>query len=132
MEGNAQSKPFVGWPLLPVPDAQGQLHYPDVATSVRQGIEVILRTRPGEQLLRPRFGGGLESYLHEPDNEATRQAIRDLIETSLERWESRIVLDRVEVWDAPGPGARIRVELGYRLVRTGEPGQVSFSMDLEA
>ena len=41
----------LGWPLLPVPDANGQLHYPGLAQSVREQIQVLLSTRPGEQLI---------------------------------------------------------------------------------
>ena len=56
----------IGWPLLPVPDANGQLHYPSLAQSVRELIQVLLSTRPGEQLMRPGFGAGLENLLTEP------------------------------------------------------------------
>ena len=43
-------KPPVGFPLLGVPDAEGELSFPSFEQSVRQSIEIILRTRPGEQL----------------------------------------------------------------------------------
>src|SRR4051812_37540506 len=111
--------PPIGWPLLPVPDKDGGLSFPTLERSVRQTIEVILRTRPGEQLMRPEFGAGLERYLHEPNTLATRSLIRDQVAATLGRWERRIVVDRVEVAEDTDHPARIRIEIAYRLRRTG-------------
>ena len=66
----APRHPPIGWPLLSLPDDHGQLGYPDLAESVRQTIRAILVTRPGEQLMRPDFGAGLELLLHEPNSVA--------------------------------------------------------------
>ena len=94
--------PRIGWPLLPVPGADGRLSYPSLDESVRQSLEILLRTRPGEQLLRSDFGAGLENLLHEPNTLTTRRRIRDLVTDSLNLWETRILLDRVEVWGVRG------------------------------
>jgi phage baseplate assembly protein W len=128
---DAALSPPIGWPLLTVPDEYGRLGYPDLAASVRQAIRVILSTRPGEQLMRPDFGGGLETLLHEPNSLATRRRIRDLVQDSLERWERRIILDRVEVWEVDNEPTSVRVEIAYRLARTGEPGAIAATMQLE-
>lgn len=122
----------IGWPLLQVPDAKGRLAYPTLAESVRQMIEVILRTRPGEQLMRPEFGAGLEDLLHEPNTLATRARIRDLVAESLERWERRVVLDRLDVRDVPEHPSHIRIEIGYRIRRTGRPHHVGVTVELSA
>jgi phage baseplate assembly protein W len=123
--------PLRGWPLLPLPDEHGRLVYPDLEQSVRESIRVILSTRPGEQLMRPDFGAGLDRLLHEPNTLATRRAIRDLVQESLARWERRIVLDRVEVWDVSGEPSHVRVEIAYRLARTGAAATMSLTMQLE-
>ena len=68
----AQFRPPLCWPLLPVPDESGRLGYPDLETSVRQRIEAILRTAPGEQLMRPEFGAGLEQAIHMPNSSGFR------------------------------------------------------------
>ena len=122
----------IGWPLLSVPDEHGQLGYTDLAESVRQTIRAILLTRPGEQLMRPDFGGGLELLLHEPNSIATRRRIRDQVQSALERWERRILLDRVEVWEVADDPTHVRVEIAYRLARTGEPGALAATMQLES
>lgn len=76
MANQSLPRPLIGWPLLPLPDAHGRLNYPTLDQSVRQSIEVILRTRPGEQLMRPDFGAGLAAFLHEPNVLTTRRRIR--------------------------------------------------------
>ncbi len=120
----------IGWPLLPVPDADGRMRYPTLDESVREMIEVILRTRPGEQLMRPEFGAGLDRFLNEPNTLDTRRRIRELVAASVVRWESRIQLDRVEVDEVPARPAHVRVEVAYRLRRTGVPQKVGFTMEL--
>ena len=121
----------IGWPLLPLPDDHGRLRYPALEESVRQSIQVILRTRPGEQLMRPDFGGGLQEFLHEPNVLITRRRIRDRITESLERWEKRIVVNRVEVAEVPDQPSRLRVEIAYRLKRTGAAQNLGLTLDLE-
>jgi len=122
--------PRIGWPLLPVPGADGRLSYPSLDESVRQSLEILLRTRPGQQLLRSDFGAGLENLLHEPNTLTTRRRIRDLVTDSLNLWETRILLDRVEVWEVPDRPAEVRVEIAYRLRRTGAARQTALTLEL--
>lgn len=121
----------IGWPLLPLPDAHGRLAYPSLERSVRESIEVILRTRPGEQLMRPEFGAGLESLLHEPNTLTTRRRIHDLVRDGIAKWEDRVILDRVDVWEVPEEPAAVRVEVAYRLKRTGAPQFLGLVVELE-
>ncbi|MFG6413317.1 GPW/gp25 family protein [Roseateles sp. DC23W] len=126
----------IGWPLLPVPDANGQLHYPSLAQSVRQLIQVLLSTRPGEQLMRPGFGAGLENLLTEPNTVATRSRIKDLVGDALKRWEPRIVVDGIAVDPvsdaATGVADGVRVEIAYRHQRTGAPARVGLTLVMES
>jgi len=125
------TRPLIGWPLLPLPDEHGTLAWPDLAKSVRDGLRIILSTRPSEQLMRPEFGGGLDRLLHQPNTVATRREMRDLVSDSLGQWERRILLDGVEVWEVEKNASQVRVEIAYRLARTGEPAAMNVSVDLE-
>jgi phage baseplate assembly protein W len=93
-------------------------------------IEVILRTRPGEQLMRPEFGAGLEDLLHEPNDVATRRRIRDLVTAALVRWEPRIDLQSVDVDEIAGRPSEVRVEIAYRVRRTGAVDRVGAVMEI--
>lgn len=130
MKNNPQPIP-VNWPLLGLPDSEGRLSYPSLEESVRQSIKIILQTSPGERLMRPGFGGSLERYLHEPNTLTTRRQIRDMITTSLTRWEQRILLDRVDVWEVEEHPDTVRIEIVYRLRRNNRAQQMGITLNLE-
>lgn len=119
----APIKADLGWPLLPVPNEDGAMQWPDLASSVKHMIEVVLRTTPGEQLMRPEFGAGLERMIHRPNTVATRARIREAITEALKRFERRILLDDVQVTEGGTPNL-VTVAILYRLRNNGQPGAV--------
>jgi phage baseplate assembly protein W len=121
----------ISWPLLPLPDSNGALNYPTLEEGVRQMIQVILQTRPGEQLMRPAFGAGLEDFIHEQNTITTRRRMKDVITESLERWEPRIIIHRVDIAEIPDSPSMIRVEISYQLRRTGVFKQAGLTINLE-
>lgn len=125
-------KPPVGFPLLGVPDAEGELSFPSFEQSVRQSIEIILRTRPGEQLRHPDYGAGLEDLVGQPNTVTTRRRIQELVLGSLARWEPRVEPLRVDVEEVADRPTHVRVEITYRLRRTGLVQQLGLAMDLGA
>jgi phage baseplate assembly protein W len=127
----AAVRPLIGWPLLGLPDENGRLAYPTLSESVRQSIRIILQTRPGEQLMRPEFGAGLQNFLHEPNTLTTRRRIRDAIADALARWEPRVIVDRIDVWEVEDRPSELRAEIAYRLRRTGAPQQMGLTMELD-
>jgi phage baseplate assembly protein W len=120
----------IGWPLLPLPDAAGQLNYPSLDQSVRQMIRVLLQTRPGEQLMRPAFGAGLQNYLNGPNNLTTRRRIHDAIAAGLDDWEPRIVVDRLDILEVPDTPGSLRIEIAYRIRRTGAAQTMGLTLNL--
>ena len=80
---------------------------------IRQSIEQILDTEPGERIMLPEFGCGLRRYLMEPNTLTTRTAIAKDIETALTRWEPRVQLTAVEVTAGEEPELAW-VQISYR------------------
>jgi len=119
----------IGWPLMPVPDAEGRLRFPDLATSVRERIEAILRTAPGEQLMRGTFGVGLERLVHEPNTLALRGAIEERVGEHLAAFEPRILVDRITVAEG-SDSSSILISIAYRLRATGVAGNVAAQVPL--
>lgn len=120
-------RPPLCWPLLPLPDEAGRLSYPDLETSVRQRIEAVLRTSPGEQLMRPQFGAGLELAIHKPNNAAVRAELQRDIAAHIRAFEPRIVLDSVDVVSAPDPSVLV-VTIGYRIRQIGVATAITVSV----
>lgn len=125
-------KPPVGWPLLLFPDKNGELHYPEPAQSVRESLQVILSTRSGEQLMTPAFGAGLTDFIGQPDTITTRRRLYDRVAEAIGRWEPRVIVDRIEINEVPRKAGWMRVEIAYRLRRTGEAKTIGVSLNLES
>jgi len=132
----ANLKPPIGWPLLRLPNENGGLDWPDLATSVAAQLRKLLATRPGELLGHRDYGAGLQRFLHEPNTLATRARIREAIEQAITRHEPRLVLDAVDVLDetevAAGELGQVRIEVRYRLRRDGTPGEMGASLAVGA
>lgn len=120
----ADIRPALGWPLMPVPDGDGRLGWPDLEASIRQRIECVLRTAPGEQLMRPEFGAGLEGLIHQANTTEVRARTQAQIAAAVGTWEPRILLDRVSVVAADDPRELI-VTIAYRIRTTGSSGQIA-------
>ena len=125
-------RPPIGWPLLPVPDAAGELAFPGLADSVQQNLRVILSTRNGELLMHAAFGAGLTEFIGQPDTITTRRRIHDRVSDSIGRFEPRIDLDRIDITDVAGSVGHVRIHLAYRLRRTGEAREFGVNLQLES
>ncbi len=123
----AEFRPPLCWPLLPVPDERGRLTYPDLETSVRQRIEAILRTSPGEQLMRPNFGAGLEEAIHMPNSAGSRSELQRRMSAHVRAYEPRIQLDRVEVASTADPTV-LQVTIAYRIRQIGIATAISVAV----
>jgi len=123
----ALPRPPLCWPLLPLPDENGRLAYPDLETSVRQRIEAVLRTSPGEQLMRPYFGAGLEQAIHKPNTAAVRADLEKAIAAHVSAFEPRILLDHVQVMSGADP-SELAITIAYRIVQIGVAAAISLSV----
>ncbi|WP_327397367.1 GPW/gp25 family protein [Streptomyces phaeochromogenes] len=86
------------FPFRPGPD--GRLAYTSGDAVIRQSIETILDTEPGERVMLPTFGCGLRRFLMQPNTPATRASMQQEISGSLARWEPRVQVTEVSV--SPG------------------------------
>jgi hypothetical protein len=117
----------VSWPLLPIP-VNGQLVYPNLDRSVRESIRILLLTRPGERLMRPLFGAGLDNFRDESNTLATRRQIQSAILETLTTYEPRITVDRVDVDPVSNAPGEIHIQIHYRLQRTGQSQQIGATL----
>jgi len=84
----------VRFPLSPT---GGRLDWLAGQDLVRQSIETILATEPGERVMRPAFGCGLSRYVMAPNTAGTRAAIQQDVVVALGAWEPRIRVLEVQV-----------------------------------
>lgn len=87
---------------------------------VRDLIEQVLFTSPGERVNRPTFGSGLLRLVFEPGGEALAAAIQVTVQGSLQQWLGELI--RVEGVEVSHAGESLRVLVRYRL-RQGTQAQ---------
>ncbi len=120
-----------GWsvPLRP-DDRTGKLEYESGTEKVRQSIQIILDTEPGERIMRPTFGCGLRRYLMKPNTTATRTLIQREVTSALKAWEPRIEAQSVQVSPGDDP-ALVLIEIFYIHKRDGRQGNFVYPFYLE-
>ncbi len=116
----------ISWP--PRIDGDGRLLRSADADNVREAIQVILLTEPGERVRLPEFGAGLGRFLFEPNIPATHIAIARRITQSLMRWEPRIRVAQVEVDADPSDPQAALATITYRLVSTAQQAALNISI----
>ncbi len=108
--------------------ADGRMLWSEGELNVRESIAIILRTTPGERLMLPAFGAGLDRYLFEPNNAATLRLIQEEIKRALTRWEPRIRLDDVRVAVNATDARVVDVTIYYTLIATQTAERLSLSL----
>ena len=116
----------ISWP--PRIDGDGRLLRSADADNVREAIQVILLTEPGERVRLPEFGAGLGRFLFEPNIPATHIAIARRITQSLMRWEPRIRVAQVEVIADPSDAQAALATITYRLVSSGQQATMNLNV----
>ncbi|MBC2802378.1 GPW/gp25 family protein [Rhizobium ruizarguesonis] len=86
----------------------------DGEEKIRQSVQLILATAPGERVMRPDFGCGVHELLFEPLTSGLTALVTDRVNTCLARWEPRIDILKVDVRpDDDEP--RLLVHITYRI-----------------
>lgn len=89
--------------------------YPD---HVRDMIEQLLFTRPGERVNRPDFGCGLLDLVFEPNSPELAAALQVSAEGALQLWLGDVI--EVHALTVTADEASLRIDLKYLLLSTGE------------
>jgi phage baseplate assembly protein W len=110
--------------------ADGRMAWSEGEANIRESIEIILRTEERERLNLPTFGGGLRSFLFEPNTVTTRFQIQDRITVALKQWEPRVLVSAVEVEEDPRDPQSAIATVHYQLVATSAASQVSLRVRL--
>ena len=110
--------------------ADGRIAWSDGEENVRECIRIILLTNLNERIRLGEFGGGLSTFLFEPNHVATRKRIEDRIIDVLRRWEPRIQVESVRVSADPADPEAAVATIEYQLIATQARERVSLSMPL--
>jgi phage baseplate assembly protein W len=91
---------------------------------VRDLIEQVLFTQPGERVNRPTFGSGLLQAVFAPNSDELAATLQFLAQTSLQQWLGDIIdLKQIEIHT---DDATLHVTVQYVLKLTAAPQQAQF------
>jgi phage baseplate assembly protein W len=95
------------------------------ADHVRDMIESLLFTHPGERVMRPDFGTGLLQYVFARNSPELAATLQVTLQASLSRWLG----DLIDLREATVESieAELRVTVSYALRATGEVRQDTFT-----
>jgi phage baseplate assembly protein W len=92
---------------------------------VRDLIEQVLFTAPGERVNRPDFGTGLMQLVFGPNSDELAATIQLLVRSALQQWLGELI--QVEAVTAESHDASLTIEVQYTLLSTGETTTARFA-----
>lgn len=97
-------------------DGGGRTARADDDAHIRQMIEQLLFTAPGERVNRPDFGAGLRQLLFAPNSPELAAALEFLVQGALQEYLGEVI--RVEAVAIESEEATLRVTVQYVVQRT--------------
>jgi hypothetical protein len=121
-----------GWRFPIQPGADGSLGYIGLDDNVAQSVELLLRTRAGERLMRPEFGTTAPSMVFDADSEQNLFGLERALSDAVRRWEPRVEVDQVHAERDPAGEGRVTVTVTYRILRTNTVRNLVFPYYLQS
>ncbi|OZY87443.1 phage baseplate protein [Cellvibrio mixtus] len=98
---------------------------------IRDQIEMVLFTDPGERWFRPEFGAGIRTLVFEPNGSPLWQITKQRLQASLAEALAGEVAPRdldINVQADPDFGERLVISISYRLAALNHSDRVEFEV----
>jgi uncharacterized protein len=90
---------------------------------IRQSIQIIIMTIPGERVMRPNFGCQIHELIFHPANWHTATTAERYVREALEMWEPRISVEEIIVTPANDGEGQLIIDIKYQI--KGQPDKRS-------
>jgi phage baseplate assembly protein W len=109
-------------------DGSGLTAFTTFEDHIRDLVEQVLFTRPGERVNRPQFGAGVEQLVFAPAGDQLVAATQTLVSGALHQWLGDLIqVDSVEV---ARQDSTLTVTVRYIIRRTTESLEVEFTRSI--
>jgi phage baseplate assembly protein W len=106
-------------------DGRGRTAEADTDAHIRDLIEQVLFTSPGERVNRPTFGSGLMQLVFAPNSDELAATTQFLVQGALQQWLGDVIqVDGVQVESGD---STLRVVVQYTVRRTQEQQVAQFT-----
>lgn len=109
-------------------DGRGRTGEADIDHHVRDLIEQVLFTAPGERVNRPTFGSGLRELVFASNSDELATATQFLVQGALQQWLGEIV--EVVAVDVLARESALQVVVQYRVKPSGRPQTATFTREV--
>lgn len=93
---------------------------------IRQSLEILMQTAPGERVHRYDFGCGIRRFVHEKMTLTTQTQMQDVITRAVLMFEPRVTLNEVNFDMEQMNDGVIMIELDYTVRRTNSRSNMVF------
>jgi len=109
-------------------DRRGATATTDYADHVRDMIEQLLFTTPGERINRPDFGCGLMQLVFAPNSPELAATVQFTTQAALAQWLGDVI--DVRTLEVEAVDSALRVEIDYVLRTSGETQNATFTREV--
>ncbi|HEX9893374.1 MAG TPA: GPW/gp25 family protein [Gemmatimonadales bacterium] len=96
---------------------------------LRDLIEQVLFTSPGERVNRPTFGSGLMQLVFAPNSDTLAAATQLSVQAALQQWLGDLI--EVRAVEVANPDSTLRVTVRYASRRTAEERTDEFALGIQ-
>jgi phage baseplate assembly protein W len=97
-------------------DSTGHTAQADLASHIRDMVEQILLTSPGERVNRPTFGSGTAQLVFAPNSDVLAAAQQQVIQAGLQQWLADLI--RVQSVKVTANDATLLITVIYTIIQT--------------
>jgi hypothetical protein len=108
-----------GWKFPPKVNTSGGLSWSSGPDRIRDAVWIVLDTSPGERVMRPTFGAGVENFVFDTNSAVSRTRLRSEISNALATWEPRIDIVNLDVSEGDEPNL-VNISIDYTIRTTNE------------
>lgn len=92
---------------------------------VREMLEQLLFTSPGERVNRPDFGSGIQQLVFEPTSPELAAALQFTLKAAIQRWLGDVI--QLQGLEVTSQESTLSIVIQYIVQRTGEQQVAQFS-----
>ena len=94
--------------------------------TVKQNFKMLLLTIPGERMMNPDFGIGLQTFLFEPNDFGTQERISARIHEQVGKYMP--FLEVTDIYTSDESGSLMHISISYFLTPTSEQDVLTLSL----
>ncbi|MDG1331960.1 MAG: GPW/gp25 family protein [Crocinitomicaceae bacterium] len=98
---------------------------------IKQSLEILLGTTPGERIMHPDFGCNLKDYLFQPMSTTLKSIVQDIVKTAIVKFEARIDLLSINLNTEQELDGVLLIEINYTVRATNSRSNYVYPFYLE-